>query len=150
MTIAPLRLLFLAAFALVAGCAAPSPDSTSASAEAAGVLRQYYEAINGRDFRRAYELWEGGSAASGQTFEEFVTGFEETARVEIEIGDPGRVEPAAGSQYVEVPARIRAVMTSGEEQRFEGTYTLRRSVVDGATAEQRRWHIYSAAITRRH
>jgi hypothetical protein len=29
-----------------------------------------------------------------------------------------------------------------------GSYVLRRSEVDGATAEQRRWHLYSAKIAR--
>lgn len=127
---------------------APSQDGAPGSAEAAGVLRRYYAAIHARDFRRAYELWGDDGAASGQTFEEFAAGFEETARAEIEIGPPGRVEAAAGSRYVEVPVEIRAVTTSGEQERFEGTYTLRRSVVDGATEQQRRWHIYSATLRR--
>jgi hypothetical protein len=48
--------------------------------------------------------------------------------------------------YRSPSVRIAAVTASGEEQEFEGTYTLRRSVVDGASAEQRQWHIYSAAI----
>jgi hypothetical protein len=34
----------------------------------------------------------------------------------------------------------------GARQHFQGTLTLRRSVVDGASAEQRRWHIYTADI----
>jgi hypothetical protein len=33
-------------------------------------------------------------------------------------------------------------------QHFTGRYTLRRVVVDGATAEQRRWHFYSAELHR--
>ena len=81
--------------------------------------------------------------------DQFAAGFAETAEVDIEIGTPpGRIEPAAGSRYLKVPVVIRAVTTGGEEQRFEGTYTLRRSVVDGASAEQRRWHIYSADVAR--
>ncbi|MFN2421306.1 MAG: hypothetical protein ABR527_07995 [Gemmatimonadota bacterium] len=110
------------------------------------MVRLFYAAINARDFRRAYELWGDDGAASGKTFEEFAAGFAETIRVGAEVGKPGRVEPAAGSRYVEVPVRVRAVTASGEKQEFEGTYTLRRSVVDGASAEQRQWHVYSAAI----
>jgi hypothetical protein len=124
-------------------------DSTDVSASAAAdVIRRYYAAINARDLRRAYALWSGGSTASGQTFEKFAAGFAHTARTQVEAGKPGRVEPAAGSRYVEVPVVIRAVTDSGEEQRFEGTYVLRRSVVDGASAEERRWQIYSAKIGR--
>ena len=55
---------------------------------------------------------------------------------------------AAGSRYVEIPVRITAVATDGGRRAFSGSYTLRRSVVDGATAEQRAWRIYSASIRR--
>ena len=131
---------------------APATENSAASDthEAADVLRRYYAAIAARDFRRAYALWDDAGAASGQTFEAFAAGFAETARVEAEVGEPGRVEGAAGSRYVEVPVTIRAATDAGEEQRFEGTYTLRRSVVDGATAEQRRWHLYAADVERIH
>ena len=126
----------------------PSAASSAADREPSEVIRQYYEAVEAGDFVRAYALWGADGAASGQTLDQFATGFAETAQVDVEIGTPGRIEPAAGSRYVEVPVVIRAVTTDGEEQRFEGTYTLRRSVVDGASAEQRRWHIYSADVDR--
>jgi hypothetical protein len=129
-----------------------APSSTEAVSPAteapADVIRRYYAAINAREFHRAYALWGDRGAASGQTFEQFAAGFAGTARVEVDVGEPTRVEPAAGSRYVEVPVVVRAVAVSGQGRRFEGTYTLRRSVVDGAPAEQRRWHIYSADITR--
>jgi hypothetical protein len=128
---------------------ASSTDSTDVGADAAtDVIRRYYAAINARDFRPAYALWSGGGEASGQTFEEFAAGFARTARAQVETGKPGRVEPAAGSRYVEVPVVVRAVTDSGTEQRFEGTYVLRRSVVDGASADERRWHIHSATLIR--
>jgi len=57
-----------------------------------------------------------------------------------------RVEGAASSRYIEVPVVIEATTVDGESQRFAGTYTLRRTVVDGASEESRRWHLYSAAL----
>ncbi|HKV07444.1 MAG TPA: hypothetical protein VJ725_04840 [Thermoanaerobaculia bacterium] len=151
-------LLFVVA-ALLGGCteavgdhgAAVPPPEVSASTdaqEAAGVVRRYYAAIRAKDFRSAYALWGESGAASGQTFEAFAAGFAQTANVEAEIGEPGRVEGAAGSRYVEVHVVIRALTDAGEKQRFEGTYTLRRTVVDGATPEQRRWHLYKADVKR--
>jgi hypothetical protein len=122
-------------------------DPASASA-ATDVLRRYYAAINARDFSRAYSLWGNGGAASKQTPEEFAAGFAQTERSEIEIGEPGRVEGAAGSRYMRVPVVVRAVTTRGEEQRFAGTYTLRHSVVEGASPQARRWHIYAADLAR--
>jgi hypothetical protein len=127
----------------------PAPDAVLTDAqEAADVLRRYYAAIDTRDYRRAYGLWGDDGAASGQSFAAFAAGFAATARVTVEIGAPSRVEPAAGSRYVEVPVVVRAVTSGGAEQRFEGRYTLRRSVVDGASPAQRRWHIHSARVER--
>lgn len=113
---------------------------------AAAVVRAYYEAIDAREYRRAYALWEGGGRASGQGFDEFAGGFARTEEVRVEVGAPGRVEGAAGSRYVRVPVEVHAVTTDGEEQAFAGEYTLRRSVVPGASAEARRWRLHSAAI----
>jgi hypothetical protein len=48
---------------------------------------------------------------------------------------------------VTVPVVVTAVTRDGQEQRYEGTYDLRRTVVDGATEAQQRWHFYSAALT---
>ena len=112
------------------------------------VIRAYYEAIAARDFRRAYLEWDGAGAASGQTFDAFAAGFSNTASVTASVGEPGPIEAAAGSRYVEIPVTIAATTRDGVAQRFHGSYVLRRSEVDGATAEQRRWHIDSAKIAR--
>jgi len=134
--------------ASTAGAAAPLPADTGDAEAAAAVIRSYYDAIARRDYASAYRLWAGQGAASGQSYEEFRRGYAETAAVEVAIGEPGRVEGAAGSRYVQVPVEIRARTTAGADQCFRGTYTLVRSVVPGATAEQRRWRIHSAAIAR--
>jgi len=123
----------------------PIVDSSSVQA-AVAVVHDYYDAIEARDYRRAHGLWAGDGAASGKTFEQFAAGFANTAHVTATLGEPSRMDAAAGSRYVEVPVVLRAVTNHGEEQRFAGSYVLRRSVVDGATAAQRRWHIHSATM----
>jgi len=124
----------------------PGPSDTAvASAEA--VVRDYYAAIGARDYAAAYRLWDGEGGASRKTFAEFRAGFAETAAVTADVGAAGRVGAAAGSRYVEVPVRVTARLTNGTGQRFRGTYTLRRSVVTGATPEQQAWRIYSARVT---
>jgi hypothetical protein len=115
---------------------------------AANVVRAYYRAINERRYEQAYGLWASDGAASGRTLSAFRAGFDSTASVSVEPGTPGPLEAAAGSRYVEIPVRITAVAIDGGKQRFSGSYTLRRAVVDGATAEQRAWRIYSARIRR--
>lgn len=125
------------------------PRDTDDIASARDVVRRYYAAIGAREFAQARALWSNGGAASGQTLEEFAAGFAQTASVRVLVGTPDRVEGAAGSRYIRLPATVLATTTAGDSQRFDGTYTLRRSVVDGATAEQRAWRIYSADLVRR-
>jgi hypothetical protein len=127
----------------------PHP-ATADTADPPGVIKSYYDAINQRDFRSAYLLWGDSGRASGKTFAQFQSGFAGTDSSQVEIGDPGRVEGAAGSRYVEIPVTIHAWKRDGSVQEFSGHYVLRRAVVDGATEAQRRWHLDSADIHERH
>ena len=125
----------------------PLPPDAKGVQAAIDVIQDYYQAVNARDYRKAYELWSGEGEASNQTFEEFRDGYANTESVEVDTsGEPGDLEGAAGSQYVKIPIRLRAKTKDGKEQKFWGEYTLRRSMVDGATAEQRKWRIYSAQL----
>jgi hypothetical protein len=56
------------------------------------------------------------------------------------------MEAAAGSRFIQVPVTIEATTRDGGTQRYSGTYTLRRAMVDGATPEQRAWRIASASL----
>jgi hypothetical protein len=127
---------------------APPAAVDESTAEAVSVVRNFYDAVNARDFERAWSLWREGGPA-GQTKESFARGYADTASVRVEIGSPSRIEGAAGSRYVTIPVRIVATTDAGTTREFEGTYTLRRSVVDGATPAQRQWHIDSSAIRAR-
>jgi len=130
-----------------AGDAAPPVAVAEPGGDAAiAVVRTYYEAINASDFDRAHALWSDGGNASGQTAEQFARGFADTAGVVAQIEAPGRIEGAAGSRFIEVPVAVEARTRDGGVRRFVGAYTLRRSVVDGASPEQRQWRIASADI----
>jgi hypothetical protein len=124
-----------------------NPEHVSADdAQAAvAIVHEYYRAISSRDFERAYRYW-GVSGPPGQSLQSFAAGFTDTASVQAKTGAPSRIEPAAGSRYIEVPTTIVATTKAGTARRFEGTYTLRRTVIDGAPAAERRWHIYRASI----
>jgi hypothetical protein len=124
----------------------PAITAPEDAAAAVATLRRYYEAIDTQRFRDAYVLWSDDGATSGQTFEEFSAGYAQTAHVTIEPGTPSRIEPAAGSRYIDIPVSITATTRTGAVQRFIGSYQLRRSVVDGATQSQRSWRIYSADL----
>ena len=121
-------------------------EATPAAAEAA--VRAYYAAINARDCASAYAQWSGGGAASGQSFEHFRDGYANTANVEAEVGTATDEEGAAGSRYIRVPVELRSRQRDDSVRHYRGSFTLRAVMADGASAEQRRWHLYSADIER--
>jgi hypothetical protein len=108
-------------------------------------VRRYYAAIRAKDYAAAYALREPG-ATPGKTLDQLAADFAQTTHVEAAIGSASRVEGAAGSRYATVPVEVRTILANGDNHRFKGTYTLRRSVVDGASAEERRWRIYAANL----
>ena len=129
--------------------APPAADTGAAeptAADAVALVRDYYAAINARQFPRAYALWSDGGQASGQTPQQFAAGFAGTREVSVEAGAPGRQDAGAGQRYIEVPVAIRATQADGSVRRFAGSYVLHRTVVDGASAEQRSWRIRSADL----
>ena len=128
---------------ILLGSAAVAAAPTTA--EAAATVARYYAAIERHDYRTAYRSWSRGGQASGQSYAQFVRGFDQTRHTSVVVGRPGLPEGAAGSSYVRVPMTVRAMLKDGSAQRFTGSYTLRRiNDVDGSTAEQRRWHIDGA------
>ena len=110
------------------------------------VVRAYYAAIGSGDHAGAYALWSEGGRSSGQTPQQFAAGFADTRAVSVQPGEPGAVEGAAGSRYVEVPVSVTTTDADGREQRYVGAYVLRRAAVDGSTAGQRAWRIASAEL----
>jgi hypothetical protein len=100
-------------------------------------LSSYYNAINSRDFRRAYRYWESPPSS----YEQFERGFADTNRVRLLIEPPPRMEGAAGSSFAEIPTIIVATTRSGHERVFAGCYTLRKSNV-----RDMGWHIYRAEV----
>lgn len=127
--------------------ATETPVSTEPSAQdAAAIIRDYYAAIDRHNYARAWELWADGGHASAQTPQQFADGYADTTDVTAQVGAPGRVDAAAGSRYIEIPVTITASRRDGSEHQYTGAYTLRRAVVDGATAEQRAWRIASASL----
>ena len=110
------------------------------------MVRDYYAAINAHDYTHAYALWSDGGRSSGQTPQQFADGFVDTTNVSVRTDAPGRIDAAAGSRYIEVPVTIDASQRDGSVRSYIGSYTLRRAVVDGASAEQRAWRIASAQL----
>jgi heat shock protein HslJ len=101
-------------------------------------LAAYYDAINARDYRRAFSYWD----APTTPFEKFASGFADTDRVRLLVEPSTRVEGAAGSAYADVSTIVVATTRAGNERVFAGCYVMRRSNV-----QDRGWKIYRADIS---
>ncbi len=137
----------LTAAGLALGLAALLAAGTVASATAAGPMQQqtiqhpywddrsgpeqliqsYFNAINRKEYARAYSYWEAAAAAQSlPAYEDFRAGFAETASVMVWVGWMSQ-GAGAGQLYYEVPVALQAETTSGETQAFAGCYTLHLS-----------------------
>ena len=124
---------------------AQAQSAPSTAEDAAQLIRNYYRWINQKKYQGAFNIWEkreDGYAVNGQSFENFASGFSDTASVSVEIGAPGEIEGAAGSNYIEIPVVILAQTKSGKAQKFAGAYTMRLSNM----ADDKSWYIYSAKV----
>lgn len=124
-----------------------STTTTNNAEQAAALLQNYYQAINAHDYEQAYASWDNQGQASRQSLAEFSRGYANTKSVVVEITGTGRTEGAAGSSYVTLPVTLTVTTTSGQTQRFGGTYVLRKINDEVRTpVADRGWRIYSADI----
>lgn len=117
----------------------PAPVDGPGAEEAVAVLRDYYAAINIRDYAAAWRLWRAEHLR--QTPEQFAAGFADAAGVSVQLGPPGPVDAGAGQRHIEIPASVSVTRPDGNVQRYRGVYALQRTIVDSASDEQRQWRI---------
>jgi hypothetical protein len=91
------------------------------------VLTSLYNAINQRQYVRAYSYWETPGALGLPPFPQFQQGYANTQAVRLELGQ--MLEDAgAGQRYYAVPVTLISTTTSGANQKFVGCYTLHLAV----------------------
>jgi len=105
-------------FAQAARAELPYLDNRS---DAASLIESLYNAINRKEFARAYSYFSNPPADS---FDAYVKGYDGTRSVDLAIGTV-LAEGAAGSTYYTVPVAIRSQGPDGKEQLFAGCYTVR-------------------------
>ena len=110
---------------------------------AVNALSSYYNAINSRDYTRAFGYWK----TPADSFENFVKGYNETEKVRLIVEPPTSVEGAAGSLYVQIPTVLLATQKGGKKVTFSGCYTMRKSNLHPPDIPKEDvWHIYRADI----
>jgi hypothetical protein len=127
---------------LAQACAAfgvPAPASVKYDnrSRPADMLASFYNAIDRREYARAYGYWE----KSPSSYDQFVAGYADTASVQLLITPPTNFQGAAGSSFVGIPTLLIATHNDGSQQTFAGCYTARASNVqpDG-------WRLFRADI----
>ena len=103
-----------------------------------GLLASFYNAINTRDYQRAYRYFE---TPPGR-LEDFTRGYASTENVTLLVEPPTRIEGAAGSLYAEVPTILIAHQRNGRERIFVGCYVVRKSNLSGGP-----WKISRSTIS---
>jgi hypothetical protein len=112
-----------------ASSATPTPDPSDIGSgrylddrsDPAQVLRSLFNAINRKEFARAYSYWEGGSLLP--PFPLYRQGYSNTVSVDLTIGN-GSENFGAGQIYFNLPVTLQAKSANNFSQSFVGCYTL--------------------------
>lgn len=121
-----------------------APDSAQG---AANIVQTYYALIGEAKYRQAFALRETG-AVGPKTAEDFAADFARYSEYHANVGAPGAVDAGAGQRFVTVPVQVYARLKQDGTPVYQlGTVVLHRTgEIDGATVEQRKWHIRSSAL----
>jgi len=119
-------------------------DQCENTSSPVGLLTAFYDAVNSKDFERAYRYWENPPGNS----QNFAQGYKDTTSVQLIVQLPARIDGAAGSIYAEIPTVIAARQRDGSERRFVGCYTMRKlNLSPSDVPKQEGWRIYKASVT---
>lgn len=89
---------------------------------AVSVLRSLFNAVNRKEYARAYAYWQ----TPPQTFTQFRDGYIGTTSVEVTFGTPTS-DVGAGQLRYRVPVALKAQIVGGNTQFFTGCYQLHLS-----------------------
>lgn len=105
----------------------PLTDLSSANyidnrSDAVTVISSLMNAINRKEYVRAYSYWESPTA----TYAAFAAGYDKTATVTAQFGTV-TPDAGAGQIYFALPAALKATLNDGTRQTFVGCYVLHLS-----------------------
>jgi hypothetical protein len=112
-------------------------------------LKSYYNAINRKEYDRAYSYFQGApnpDSSVAPPYQQFVAGYNDTVSVVLAVGKES-VGAGAGNLYSSIPAVITATHTDKSTVVFSGCYFLHRvNNVDGAKFQDLLWSVISAKL----
>jgi heat shock protein HslJ len=90
-----------------------------------GLIESYFNAVNRKEYLRAYSYWRDPAAAGG-SFNKFEAGYQDTASVALTLGTIGG-DVGAGQIFYSVPALLKVVKTDGRTATYTACYVLHLS-----------------------
>lgn len=87
----------------------------------AAVIASLYNAINFKQYARAYSYWQ--SMENAPSFADFQQGYEGVEEVQLRLGTVSS-SAGAGQVYSTVPVALTSIRSDGSTQTFVGCYTL--------------------------
>ncbi|WP_346247909.1 hypothetical protein [Sphingomonas rustica] len=122
-----------------------TPEAERGEKGARNLLLGFARSVEQKQFDRAWSLL---SPADKRKWSRaaFAKLFADLDRITVAMPS-GTMEGAAGSSYYNAPVSVTGTDKDGRSVRLEGEAVLRRvNDVDGATAEQRRWHFETLTL----
>jgi hypothetical protein len=139
-------LAVVVSFLLMTTVAAQSPQPFEERTDPVLMLASYYNAVNLRDYPRAYGYWE--SPPNNMSLAQFTQGYSDTAGVIGMVRLPVQIGGAAGSVYAALPTTLIASRFNGTQQTYTGCYVARKSnvPVGDQTTPDPNWSLYQASV----
>lgn len=127
------------------GVVSEAPFTPDSAQGAANVVQTYFALLEEGKYRQARALWDDGGKASGMDEAAFAASFAGYSEYHAQIGAPGEIDAGAGQRYVTVPVQLYGRLKANAAPfHARGDVVLHRvGDIDGATAEQKAWHIRS-------
>lgn len=95
-----------------------TPKPPAPTRDAASTVEAYFDAINARDYRRAWDL--GGKNLGDPSYSSFAAGFADVERDTVHI-----LDVSGGT----VTVMIDVLRPDGTQQSYKGTYTVRGGII---------------------
>lgn len=134
----------------IAAAEIPPPFYENRAESAVEFMISYYNAINRKEYQRAYDYWQdpgSGDPTQPTDFPSFQQGFATTASVAVTLGTP-QGDAGAGNIYATVPAVVVAIQNDGNVQTYYGCYVTHHTNI-GIDPDPNAllWKLYRANIS---
>ena len=107
------------------------------------LLASYYNAINRKEYQRAYGYWQNPPLP----YNTFANGFSDTTGVQLIVQPPTHIDAGAGNLYTAIPTLLVAQHTDGSIHTYAGCIVTHKSNLHPPDIPQEDvWHLSQASL----